>query len=114
MILIIGGAHSGKRAYVQNVLGYAPEDMSDTLNEAPVLYHLQELLKTDAELDRLLPQLLNKAVVICDEVGCGVTPMDKTAREWRETVGRACCVLAQKARCVIRVQCGIGIKIKGE
>ena len=52
------------------------------------------------------------AVVITDEIGCGVVPMDRNDRIWREAAGRALCVIAQKAETVIRVTCGIGVRIK--
>ena len=51
-------------------------------------------------------------VIICDEVGCGVTPLDRTDREWRERVGRTCCRLAERAEAVYRVRCGLGARIK--
>ena len=52
------------------------------------------------------------AVVVADEIGCGVVPMDRNDRIWREAAGRALCVIAQKAETVIRVTCGIGVRIK--
>lgn len=51
-------------------------------------------------------------VVICDEVGCGVVPMDAFERAWREKVGRVCCYFAKEAAQVIRVVCGVGKRIK--
>lgn len=113
MILIIGGAHSGKREYAASRFGYDLEQMSNQPDGAPVLYDLQALLR-DRNFESLLPALLEKRVVICDEVGCGVVPVDDNDRAWREAVGRACCALAERAERVIRVQCGIGIVIKGE
>lgn len=52
------------------------------------------------------------AVVTANEVGCGVVPVDAADRAWREAVGRALCVLAQRAEQVTRVMCGIGVRIK--
>ena len=113
MILIIGGAHCGKRGYAAATFGYAFKQMSDQLDDAPVLYDLQALLRNQ-DFQALLPTLLQKRAVICNEVGCGVVPIDDNERAWRERVGRACCALAQLAERVIRVQCGVGIVIKGE
>lgn len=113
VILIIGGAHCGKRDYARTVLGYSPEQMSARLDLTPVLYDLHELLHEQEDYQELLPMLLQKEVIICNEVGCGVIPMEESERNWRETVGRACCELAKKAQSVIRVQCGIGTTIKG-
>ncbi len=113
MILIIGGAHCGKRGYAAAQFGYDLKQMSNQLDAAPVLYDLQALLKVNPDYEALLPVLLQKQVVICNEVGCGVVPINDAERVWRETVGRACCALAQRAEKVIRVQCGIGTVIKG-
>ena len=52
------------------------------------------------------------AIVTCDEVGCGVVPMDKEDRSWRERVGRTCCRLAERASAVYRVTCGLGVRLK--
>ena len=53
------------------------------------------------------------ACLLCDEVGCGVVPMDGGDRRWRERVGRTCCALAERAERVIRLYCGIPTIIKG-
>ena len=54
----------------------------------------------------------SNAVVVADETGCGVVPIEQNDRAWREAAGRALCVLAQKAETVTRVICGIGVRIK--
>lgn len=113
MILIIGGVHCGKRDYAAVQFGYDFKQMSNQLDAAPVLYDFQALLRDYPDYEALLPALLQKKIVICNEVGCGVVPISAAERAWRETVGRACCALAQRAEKVIRVQCGIGTVIKG-
>ena len=52
------------------------------------------------------------AVIVANEIGCGVVPIDRRDRAWREAAGRALCVLAQKSESVTRVVCGIGVRIK--
>ena len=51
-------------------------------------------------------------VIVANEVGSGIVPMDAGDRAFREAVGRALCVIAQEARQVTRVVCGIGVRIK--
>jgi adenosyl cobinamide kinase/adenosyl cobinamide phosphate guanylyltransferase len=51
-------------------------------------------------------------IVLCDEVGCGVVPMDREERVWRETVGRLCCRMAGQAERVDRVFCGLAMRLK--
>ena len=53
-----------------------------------------------------------EGVLIWDEVGCGVTPLDRGEREWRELTGRICCELAESAQAVYRVRCGLGVRLK--
>lgn len=53
-----------------------------------------------------------RLVVICDEVGYGVVPVDAFERAFREKTGRVCCYFAKEAQQVIRVVCGVGKRIK--
>ena len=53
-----------------------------------------------------------EAVFTLDDVGCGIVPIDKKDRDYRETAGRIGCNLAAQAQRVIRVCCGIGQVIK--
>ena len=107
MILIIGGAYQGKHRYaaeyypdrtiyyVQSLIKEAQEKQTD-----PALY-IEGILKEEPE-----------AVLMLDDVGCGIVPIDKKERDYRELVGRTGCNLAAQAQSVIRVCCGIGQVIK--
>lgn len=53
-----------------------------------------------------------QAVIVSDEVGCGVVPMGRENRFWREQVGRAQCLIAARSEQVTRMLCGIGVRIK--
>ena len=53
------------------------------------------------------------AIVTCDEVGCGIVPMDPNGRLWRELTGAALQYLAQRAEAVYRVSCGLLQPLKG-
>lgn len=53
-------------------------------------------------------------IVVSDEVGYGIVPIDHIERVWREAVGRACTKLAVNSRRVTRVVCGIGTVIKND
>ena len=52
------------------------------------------------------------SVIVADEVGAGVVPMRAEDRAFREAVGRVLCIIAQQSESVIRVTCGIGVRIK--
>ena len=51
-------------------------------------------------------------VIISDEIGNGIVPVDGFEREYRERTGRILVELAGRAEEVVRVICGIGQKIK--
>ena len=51
-------------------------------------------------------------IIVTDEVGYGIVPMDAKDREWREACGRVCTKLAVHAAQVVRVCCGIGTRLR--
>ncbi len=53
-------------------------------------------------------------IVITNEIGSGIIPLEKADRIWREETGRACCAIAGHSETVIRMCCGIPTVIKGE
>lgn len=104
MILVTGGRGAGKRNFVTDVLGFSPEQFAE---DGPVLYGLESMDPLPS-----LETLLDREVVVCREVGCGVVPMDRGDRDWREAVGRLCCALAREAEAVYRLQCGLAMRLK--
>lgn len=98
MILIIGGRGAGKREFARETLGCDPKNTLPALHELDPLPSLEELLGYEA--------------VICDEVGCGVVPLERADRERREAIGRLCCQLAKQAQAVYRLQCGLAMRLK--
>lgn len=98
MILIVGGRGAGKREFARKALGCDPKKTLSDLHELDPLPPLEELLSYEA--------------VICDEVGCGVVPLERKDRDRREAIGRLCCQLAQEAQAVYRLQCGLAMRLK--
>ena len=119
MILVIGGAGQGKLAAALRNTGYTEADVTTTPGaDRPVLNGMADAaraaLAAGEAQEQTVAKLLRHAVVICDEVGCGVVPMEQFEREWRENVGRICCVIAEKSDVVVRIFCGIPMVLKGE
>lgn len=114
MVLIVGGAAQGKLDFAREKLGVAA--WSDgALGPEDCVYHLQRAVRNLPDPREALAAWLKEhpeGILICDEVGCGITPLDREEREWRELVGRICCELAEKARAVYRVRCGLGERLK--
>lgn len=112
MVLIVGGMAQGKLDFARRELGVAVW-RSGALGAEDCVYGLQDVLRTQPEADVLAwCEAHPDGVLICDEVGCGVTPLDRADRTWREAVGRTCCRLAERAEAVYRVRCGLGVRIK--
>ena len=117
MVLIVGGKGQGKESYTVNVLNFTQENISPAqLDERPVLAHLEDLVRKWLEEEKspmdFLEQLCQKQVILCEEIGCGIVPMDAFERQWREETGRLCQALAQRAEHVIQMVCGIARVIK--
>ena len=128
MRLIIGGAHQGKLDWYLRTSGQSMQQVADgetlpleLLPDRPVLNHLhrwvyrmvQQGKDVQAAMERYL-QCFPDAVILCDEVGCGVVPLDRADEAYREAVGRLCCALAEEADAVVRVIAGVPQWIKGE
>lgn len=103
-ILIVGGAAQGKRAFARSL---SPE--------TDIVDNLQNLVRDALENGTPVPEAADFAgkTVVCNELGCGVVPIDEMEREWREETGRLCCDIVARADWVYRVCCGIPQCIKG-
>ena len=140
MKLIVGGSYKGKTEYLLSQLALSPEQIvageklaaehsvEDAGNNGiksakwMAINHLhlyiRERLLQGADRETILEEILSwleqspELILVCDEVGCGIVPMEAFEREYRESVGRICCVLAQRAEQVIRVCCGLGTVIR--
>lgn len=126
MQLIIGGAFQGKKDYVKAMEGFEEKEMRDGANvsyedifSCRCLYHFHEWIRErileDRDLSGLEEELSGKnpdIVLISNELGYGVVPVDAFDRKYREAVGRVCTRMAAAAKRVVRVTCGIGMVIK--
>ena len=118
MMLIVGGAGQGKLSFALRRSGLdASQVTEDPRAGKPIVTGLADWMRGEADPLPVLEALILErpdVILLCDEVGCGVVPMDPEDRAWRERVGRTCCALAERADCVIRLYCGIPSILKGE
>ncbi len=137
MKLVVGGAFQGKLAYAGERY-VCPDNWADgrvcseqDLETCAGVYRFHEFirrklkdhterdaaweLRAEADAAAFAEHLLQanpNLIVVSDELGYGIVPMDPFEREYRETVGRICTELAARADEVVRVVSGIGMVIK--
>lgn len=110
MELYVGGYKQGKLRYVTKIRGYS-EDV--IFND----FHLwiRELMKEEVDVRQRVAEYIREhpeCVIICDEIGNGIVPLDPFERRYREEVGRILTDLARQASRVERIVCGLGIRLK--
>ena len=127
MKLVIGGYAQGKLQYVlhqyniNKMMIYdarLPENSSQQ-GSIIIINHFHDWVKTRLldsgnpaeEIFQFVDQYPD-CVIISDEIGNGIVPMDAFERTYREQTGRILVALAARAEEVERVICGIGQKIK--
>lgn len=128
MKLIIGGAFQGKLAYACRLTQITESQIIDG-GSCPLesiytcrcihSFHLwvRRALREHVDLEIAVKRLLQEneeVIVITNELGYGIVPTDREDRSCREWHGRLCCTLADAAREVHRVVCGIGTVIKSD
>ncbi|WP_077610528.1 bifunctional adenosylcobinamide kinase/adenosylcobinamide-phosphate guanylyltransferase [Clostridium sp. Marseille-P2415] len=136
MILIIGGAWQGKLAFAMELAERHYNITADSGNAAyrvaeggidsyeaavdcQIIHgfheYIRRLLKEGKSVEAFLDTIEQQnpdAIIISDELGCGIVPADRSDREWREAAGRASVRLARTSKQVYRLVCGIATQIK--
>lgn len=124
MIMIIGGAYQGKLDFAKGL--YPDVAWSDgaiceeeELMQCKGVYgfhhYIERKIRKGESVEDLAEKLIRnnpELILVTDEIGYGIVPIDRTEREYREQTGRVCTKLAAHAEKVYRVMCGIGQVIK--
>ncbi len=127
MKLVIGGYAQGKLQYVLQKYqvkedavwdGVLPDETKGQAGMT-VINHFHKWVRKSL-LDGECPEekaesfvnCCEDCIIISDEIGNGIVPVEAFERQYRERTGRILTQLAQKAEEVERVICGIGQKIK--
>ena len=127
MKLVIGGYAQGKLKYVLQQYALSEYRVYDGIippeyeqcGGVIIVNHFHQwvrdsLLKKDCPEREVLALLehYDRCVIISDEIGNGIVPVDPFEREYRERAGKILITIAERADEVERVICGIGQKIK--
>ncbi len=120
MNLIIGGQAQGKLDFALDKYSLSKEDVSCEISfDKKIIYKTEDiisaLVKNNEDAFAVFEELKNRnpnCIVICNEVGCGLVPIEEIDRKIRDTVGKICCDLAKHSESVYRVFCGVATKLK--
>lgn len=124
MILVIGGAYSGKLEFVKENYGVEAEeifyckdgsiDFSKKVISGLHKFTYENVLqeKNSLEIIEENLELLKDKIIICDEISSGIVPLKKEERVWREDTGRCLQRLSKEAEKVYRIFCGIPTELK--
>lgn len=119
--LVIGGAYQGKTAYVREKYGLAEGEILVCSEEkepdfrAHVISHLERYVLFCLKKGKK-PELrfAEGAVLLSDDISCGIVPMDPLFRRWREETGLFLREVAGRSHMVTRVSCGLPSVLKKE
>ncbi len=123
--IVMDCAQSDYREMLQNIDGKTKnniDDVNDAANGIIIINHLHLWVKDllhegmeEAAVQSTILSLVQRhpdTIVICDELGNGIVPLEKMDRIWREQTGRLTVELAKQAERVERILCGLGQRLK--
>ena len=124
MTLIIGGAYQGKLAFARETFSLAEEDVftcsgTEIDFSKPCINALEEFtlacIRQGADPIACLREHAaqwERTIFICQDLFCGVVPIDTELRTWRHTTGLVCQYLSREADRVSRIFCGLEQRLK--
>ena len=112
MKLILGGYANGRTAYAMQNYQLTESDCFDAAAEPLARWNGQRLILHAEQLVNPWLERWQNAVLITQEVGCGLVPVTPQQRQLREAVGHFNRLLAECAETVERVCCGLGMQLK--
>lgn len=123
MILIFGGAYNGKTEFAQKKydlkdedIFFCSDDSLDLSRKAICGLHVftKKCVLNNVDSLKIIQEnieLLKDKIILCDEIGSGIVPMEKEDRMWREENGRVLQYLCKNADEVYRVFFGLSEKL---
>ena len=120
MEFITGGAFQGKCAFATQHYAFSHEQIFCCTQEGNIDFsaaciaqleaYTWYCVKTGTDAVATFQAHRNEwenSVLICDDICCGVVPMQAQNRQWREETGRLCAYLCAEATRVYRIFCGL-------
>lgn len=125
--MVIDCAQSDYQKTLQSIDNKIENENADVnnianVNDIVIINHLhlwvKDLLREGMEEAAVQSTILSwvathpNTILICDELGNGIVPLEKMERIWREQTGRLMIELAKQAERVERILCGLGQRLK--
>ena len=125
--MVIDCAQSDYQKTLQSIDNKIKNENADVnnianVNDIVIINHLhlwvKDLLREGMEEAAVQLTILSwvathpNTILICDELGNGIVPLEKMERIWREQTGRLMIELAKQAERVERILCGLGQRLK--
>lgn len=120
MDLIIGGAYQGKLEYARNRYDLTDADIRTCSEDEGIAFGCRCIYKAEefalwcvrrgCDAVEYLEQHRDEwkdIIFTCEDIFCGVVPIDAEMRAWREMTGRMCSYLSSEAASVTRMFCGL-------
>ncbi|MBN1039509.1 MULTISPECIES: bifunctional adenosylcobinamide kinase/adenosylcobinamide-phosphate guanylyltransferase [unclassified Clostridium] len=126
MILIYGGAYNGKNEFVKKKynledkeLFYCNDSNLDFSYKGIIGLHIfiKGCILSNMDALEIIKQNLDNLqdnIIVCDEIGSGIVPLDRKDRLWREECGRVLQFLSQNSNKVCRIFFGLEEVLKDE
>ena len=123
MDLIIGGAYQGKTDFVKEKYGLKEDDFYFCSGRADekidfskrCVCNIEKFVSAhpDAvEVFEAHKEEWKNSIFVCRDIFCGVIPIEKNVRKWRQDTGLLCRYFTKNAENVSRIFCGIEQKLK--
>ena len=120
MILIIGGAYQGKLDFALEKYDLTDGDVF-SCGEGDINFGKKCICRIEEYVwnhpDALAYFREHRAewensILICRDLSCGVVPLERENRVWRQSTGKLCQYLAGEAKEVYRIFCGLEQRLK--
>ena len=120
MILIIGGAYQGKLDFAKETFGITDADVhtciaGDIDFSKRCIYKIEEFTynyPNPIGYFQAHREEWKDSILILEDIFCGVVPMGRDNRAWRQNTGRLVQYLSKEADQVIRIFCGLEQRLK--
>ncbi len=112
IIMLTGGRAQGKTAFAESRFPGAKLLDNYQCEVQRQLLAGQDPVKEAEKTMTALRRESGSTVIIIEEMGCGIVPLEREMRRYRDCNGRVACRIAAEADEVYRIFAGIGEKIK--